>query len=971
MITKIKLLLAGALLSTSLAYAAVDEIPVVGAIYNSSLVVKEHIVKDISLSTVIARDASIYTFAGLTLDAYILTLPLKTKVKKNVIKRLAYPEYSITLGRFLYHFYQRYTGSSNVELFNDYIQSVYSEAEMAQYQHSLFSSIEKTAVIKPEQEQESIVNDELIAALVTIYDILFNNDDWQLGKKLPDSYQYITNSPKDLKIVNKIQPIIISLMAKYNQSLPAGDFKSAINAIINDAKPEFINTVNNKAQAITVTLIDFIRLNTLKSYRQFSLKQQRIDAFDRWMIKQFKHQPDNLIEFLNAQNQKRYGVQIVVDGLQQGLVKALVKEQRGPFINQVQSNLKQSKQYQPKFEPTFPPEHNQQLDYLNSLSSGKDSDSNYLPFFKSLYQQHAANIAEFGISSTPTISVRNLPVVLTGAKVAGQGGTGIPNFHFVDRTKDRAYYFFGNDALQLDKLIAENQVQTMFDRLNYLKTLNCNGQYDWNAHVSYDGLVNLAAGEFKRDYGEQRCLRELGQRAKVEQQVFAARNELIKLIGEYQKISAWMFLSKITKKQLVKEKIHLLAKLAEDGMPDFVSMYIPWPDHFAHFKGPFSDEIIAPTGELNRLDYWLTQLQKTYKRAGVYNKTLWGMAGDHGLAQVFYTLNPEQQVLNNLEKELNVSLNIVKISSDEGEGPKITNAINYPSSKNVDVVVASTAGGNYMMDFFNSSKGWQQQPLYSELQQWQPISTSTIAPIAMISEISNRLKESLDYLAVREQQCDLSQCKIRIVGHRNNKRLDEIIIREDDRVFYGFADNLLEMSVQTLPQLLDIQQQNPYTKALTRIEQAEKQQLLKQCLISANQHNSDSWCTSSQWRQLTRLSPRPDSVNQLAHIYDEDRAGTVNLFPQEGIGYNTSVPGRHAGEHYLEKDAFIGFWGTPITSRKQITTAENGSLAPTIFEYLSGNKVQAGENGWGFPSLLPQLIPAQLPSSQQVSRTVN
>ena len=112
-----------------------------------------------------------------------------------------------------------------------------------------------------------------------------------------------------------------------------------------------------------------------------------------------------------------------------------------------------------------------------------------------------------------------------------------------------------------------------------------------------------------------------------------------------------------------------------------------------------------------------------------------------------------------------------------------------------------------------------------------------------------------------------------------------------------------------------------------------------------------------RWRWIhTSFTPRPDSVNQLANIYLEDRAGTVNLFPKEGIGYNTKVPGRHAGEDYLEKDAFIGFWGGPIGENSTPLTIEaNGSLAPTLFEYLTGEQVVAGENGWGFPSLIDKL----------------
>lgn len=95
---------------------------------------------------------------------------------------------------------------------------------------------------------------------------------------------------------------------------------------------------------------------------------------------------------------------------------------------------------------------------------------------------------------------------------------------------------------------------------------------------------------------------------------------------------------------------------------------------------------------------------------------------------------------------------------------------------------------------------------------------------------------------------------------------------------------------------------------------------------------------------------------QLAKLYAESRAGTINLFPRDGIGYNTKVPGRHAGESYLEKDAFIGFWGTPIGDNvTPLITEENGSLAPTLFEYLTGEKVIINQNGWGYPSLLNRL----------------
>ncbi len=956
------LVILGASCFTKPATAEVGDLPIIGGIYNSSVVIKQQLLANSETLALGGRDVALFSIGGLTLDAYILTLPLKTEVKARVIKRLANPQYAIALGHFLYHFYDRYTGESNITLFNEHLANVYSAEQLANLQHSLYNpkSLNSTPENQAKDADKDVVDKELIAVLVNVYDIIFNNDDWTFNAPLADSYQYLSHSAADLALIAKVQTVLMDLLANYSQTMKAGEFKNAITAIIADNQPNLANKVNNKAQAVTITIIDFVRLNVLKSYRQYALQQHRIDKYQDWMLSAFNKNPTQLINFLQHQNKRRFGVQIAVDGLQQGLVEALVTEQTGPFINQVKDNIANAKQYQPLLEQTQSPEHKQQLNHLYAISNEAmtnevRSDKHYLPFFKELYQYYRSSVASNGVSSTPTISVRNLPIILTGANVAGSGGTGIPNFHFVDREIDRPYYFFGNDALQLDKLVDANGVQTMFARLQFLKTLNCNAQYDWHAQISYDSLINLGAGELKRDYGEQRCLTELTRRAEAEQLGKQARLKLIELLQQYQKLSYWTPITKISKQQLIKGKIKQLAQLTEMGMPDYLLIYIPWPDHFAHFTGPFSDEIIAASGELNRLDYWLGQLQASYKKAGVYDHTLWGMAGDHGLAPVFYSLNPEVQVFEAMAKQLNIDVNIEKISSDEGEGPKITNALNYPSLKPVDVVVASTAGGNYMMDFFNSSKGWQYQPLYRELQQWRPKQLPATAPaIAMISEIAQRLPESLDYLVVREESCDLQQCKLRLVGQRDNGVIHEVIYRVGDSSFYGsLAKN---QSQTTAPMLLDIAKANPYRGALNKAELAEQKNLLDLCINKAKIDNQDSWCNATQWRQLSRFSPRPDSVNQLAHLYDEDRAGTVNLFPKQGIGYNTSVPGRHAGEHYLEKDAFIGFWGTPVNSQLQLTSAANGSLAPTIFEYLSGDKVVVGENGWGFDSLLNNII---------------
>ncbi|OEF25279.1 alkaline phosphatase family protein [Vibrio rumoiensis] len=932
--------------ATTVLADSISKIPVIAPLYYSGTLVKNNILNQFDTTISAGRDVTAFTIAGMTLDAYILTLPLDLETKNRVIQRLSNPFYSIALGHFLYVFYDQYSRADNEDQFRQYLLNNYTADQLARWQHSLFRlDDEKTQITDADQPSDDVerregfaMNRQFFAMLVSIYDELFNNDDWELAKSLPDHYQYLTNSAKDQATVDHVQSLLMGELAKYAQSMPQGEMRAAMDAILEEGKPANKNKVNNKAQALTITLIDFVRMNVLKAYRQYVQPTQRAEVFTEWMQDKLDSNPDELVRYLQSRQNRPRAVQIVVDGLSQGLMEGLSQSKNSPYLHQALKQDKVFKAFKPS-SATGKPEHDPKHQFLNQLVDQGEQDPKYLPFFKRLYQLHENGIASDGISSTPTISVRNLPIVKTGAAVSGKGGTGIPNFHFVDRQQDRAYYFFGNDALQLEPLTEQRGMKTMFDRLGYLKTINCNAQYDWNAQLSFDALVNLGLGESIRDFGEQRCLLELQQRAKVEPIVEQKRLDLINEIQAYQTLSDWRLLTKISQKGVLKDQIKELASLNEQAMPDYLLMYNPWPDHFAHFKGPFGDEIINPTGELNRLDFWLGQLDGVYKQAGISQQTLWGMAGDHGLSAVHYTLSPEAVVFEGLKQE-GVELKVLKISSDEGEGPKITNALHFPSNKGVDVVIASTAGGNYMMDFFNSDRGWKVQPLYQELTKFTPISGGK--PINMIDEIAYRLRESLDYLVVRKSDCTAEHCAVSVVGYRNGKIRHEVITRMGEHITYLSADKKDE------PQLLSVDQFNPYKKPLTSEQVNRKKTLMQTCM-------SEEGCIAQQWRELTAMSNRPDSVMQLVHLYEDDRAGTVNLFPKDGFGYNTLVPGRHAGETYLEKDAFIGFWKEGMQPKIRLGAVDNGSLAPTLYEYLTGEEVNVGRDGWGYPSLLKLL----------------
>jgi hypothetical protein len=198
---------------------------------------------------------------------------------------------------------------------------------------------------------------------------------------------------------------------------------------------------------------------------------------------------------------------------------------------------------------------------------------------------------------------------------------------------------------------------------------------------------------------------------------------------------------------------------------------------------------------------------------------------------------------------------------------------------------------------------------------------------------------------VRETLSNIDRGSVRVMSKRTGSLSDALIIREGEHIFYESSTDLLE-----------INKMNPFAARKFRSnEEQEKNQLRQKCIIEAKKDNVATWCTEEEWRHLTSYSPRPDSVVQLAHIYDTDLAGTVNLFPAQYIGYNSKVPGKHAGELYMEKDAFVGFWGTPVKNKKRIQSEVNGSIATTIYEYLSEKRIKVNEDNFGFRGLMDQI----------------
>lgn len=880
------------------------------------------------------------------LGAYVDELPLADDVRARVRALLRSSEFVDEIIPFLIATRDLYVPQSDdpVVDFDHHFRSRFSRADgVPGVEHDMFSWTADAGTGGGAFGLDA----KTAAKLVTIYDALYlvgRSPDAPFAEQLQCAVE--RRGPALKRTLTRTEPAVRELLSDVLHRLDAGsEIGDGIRGILAD--PE-------RLEALTISAIEFVDLMVCRHYRSFATRVGRERQLRDWMLGELAR-PDGgrLWSYLEqADGDRRYGVLVVVDGLQGRLVESLAGGAPDRFIAAVADEYRRGPGLAPKTQRSERAPA-QQVAFLEHFAREGFRHDDYLPFFRGLYArpERAANLAQVGIATTPTISVRNLPIAKTGAQPAGPGGTGIPNFHFVDRTfrrngeaSGRAYYFYGNDALRLADLTRRAGMRSLFDRLPTLGSFSCAAQYDEAAHVSVDALLNLALGEAQRDFAERICISELTARAdrevelrELRARLLAKREIVTEPLGWYQ---LYRRSGRRDERHLARRLIEKIAELESQGLPQLLVYYDPWPDHFAHFEGPFADEILSPSGELNRLDYWLGRLAAVYERAGVAERTVFAMAGDHGLTPVFHRLNPETEVLDALDAELVVE----KISSDEGEGPKLTNPLRPPSMKGIDLVVASTAGGNYMIDAFrDQGAGWSVQPVRAELERLAPLHHPD-APIDLPAEIYDRLDESLDYMALRETACTLEGGVVRLIGPRAGRRADAWIERRGERIHYRY----------TGADLLETDRLSPY-EALDAAQRARHRTLRERCVVRASPDDPDTWCDEDAWRQLASYTPRPDSVVQLAHLYDLDQAGTINLFPRAGIGYNTRVPGRHAGETFHEKDAFVGAWGQPLERRgagPRIRTAVNGSAAVLIYEWLSRERTHRGEDGFGYAPLV-------------------
>lgn len=858
---------------------------------------------------------------------YIKTLPLDPKVEERVLENLKSKKFAKDLVPFLIATMDLYSVGNKYEKqnFKRYISKKFRNEHVPGSEHTLFEFTpdkklariekrkarkEKKKLSKEERKKDKSEMAQMIAAVVTIFDSLILMDpDFTLSE--PPS--------RSLEVVDRVTPNVSKILEIVLKGMdPHSETYEAVHAIASNSL---------RVKAATASLIDAVHMYAYKHYQMFVGRYEHKEKMKAWLA---KSSDEEIVKYFKDFKKRKYAVHVMVDGLQGTLMEALAKgDTKSPFLQKIYSDYKNYEDFKPKDVEVDELDDVGMRFFYNAMTTGGHfmKHKDYLPFFKNLYKNYDNSIAKQGVSTTPTISVRNIPIIQTGATVAGKGGTGLPNFHYVNREEDRAYYFFGNDSILLEQITKQAGMKTIADRLPHLNTLNCASTYESGFDWSIDPLLNLVLGESTRDFGEMLCIEELSKRIKNEKKIQKLHRRYIKIVEKGKK-------AKARRKKILRK----VAELTNETMPEYLAYYNPWPDHFAHFKGPFGDEIISPTGELNRLDYWLMKITELYKEAGIYNKTFFAMAGDHGLAPVKYALNPEKAVFGSLQEE-GYEMLINKISSDEGEGPKLSDHVNPPSQKINDIVVASTAGGNHMMDLFKEDRNqYKQQPVYSDLTQYKLLSGQVLN---IPEEILARLGDSLDYMVLREEPSTLDYSKTRVMRRRGGQDQVAIITRDGNKIHYKSEADLLE-----------VYSENYFSATkINKSDSSQKNALIKRCIDEAKEDDPSTWCNEDQWRDLTAFTPRPDSIVQLSRLYDTPLAGTINVFPARMVGFNTKVPGRHAGELFEEKDSFVGYWGKVNKAPGKLISEVNGSAAVSVYEYLSGKVVEPGKDGFGYRSL--------------------
>jgi hypothetical protein len=674
-----------------------------------------------------------------------------------------------------------------------------------------------------------------------------------------------------------------------------------------------------------------------------------------------------IADYARARAGRRLVLHVAVDGLQGKLLEGLVElssgDRGGAGARYVEALVKEHQA--PEMDPArygsrLPPALGRDI---VELAEEAPVRADYLENFRKYFfaADAPAVVVNVATVDSPSISVRNLPIIYSGHGVAGPHGTGIPNFSYLDRDTGRGWYFWGSDVLHMRDIFGNREdripggrrrqgqgARTLFERLWRHSTASCMSSVDTGALEKISSEVGLAVGEVRRNFIEKVMVLRFRKRAAMERELNRRREWLMDHRGVSDSFLASLFTRPLTLATF-RENARFLAEHEDEGLPDYTLWYSPWPDHFAHYTGPYADEIVGYRGEYDRLDFYLGKMIEVYASVPAAggggetcaDRTLFGVVSDHGLVYTPRLVSIDEVLFAPL-----ASCTYQKLTHDEGGMPAIHRDQGKPT-RPFDAVVGSTAGGSYVIDLFGSGQGkgagpsqaggdeaaWRRHPDYHEIRSHRLLGGETID---WVETLRARLGDVIDLAVVREYGPGPGESwprevesAVRLIGPgRGEARIRrhagpgaEAAGRRRYRYEVLGGRDPLDL-LGSVREFL-IQPGGPATEEVRRA--------LRECM------ESEEGCEDGRWEELLSYTLRPDAVHQLSHLYDSDRAGTINLFPLSHVGLNSTVPGRHAGEAFGEKNGVQLYRRTGLR-RAALQTARNGSLPVTLYHWLAGDE---------------------------------
>ncbi len=739
---------------------------------------------------------------------------------------------------------------------------------------------------------------------------------------------------------------------------------------------------------------DFVRQLADSWLESFARRENRKEERQAWVADKLAHNRRyEIADYARSQAERKLAMQLAVDGLQGKLLEGLCQlssaDRAGSGAHYVTDLVHehQKPEWDPaRYDSKMPPALGHDVVELVDKAPNRPD---YLENFKKYFfaPDAPAVVVNVATVDTPSISVRNLPIIFSGHAVAGPNGTGIPNFSYLDRATGRGWYFWGSDVLHMrnifgnrEDLIPRGQkrdgpgARTLFERLWRHNTVSCMATIDTGALEKNSSEIGVAVSESRRNFIEKIIVARFRQRAKIERELNRRRRWLIDHRSTSGGFLARLILKPITLKTF-REHAEFIAEHEDEGLPDYTLWYNPWPDHFAHTKGPYSDDIIGYAGEYDRLDFYVGKMIEVYESvptvsgrgANYADRALFGVVSDHGLVYTPQIVSTDDLLFESMRRD-GIDVKYLKITHDEGGLPAIHGRKNIKPTRPFDAVVGSTAGGSYIIDLFGSTatdgddEAWRRHPDYHELRNYKLLSGQRID---WIEQLKLRLNDTMDVAVVRENGPAFGEswpsaklprgptltadAVVRVVSGRGEARVyrNRVIGEEaGPRTIYRY-EKLTSEDPLTL-----VDSVRPFLVLATEHAPSYLPDLI------TTSGNADD----AIWRSLLSNTLRPDVIYQFSHLYDTDRAGTINIFPLPHVGMNSGVPGRHAGEAFGEKNGTQLYRGAGL-KRATIQTARNGSLPVTIFHWLVGDdglrRTDPAVGGtaadqFGYPSLLDE-----------------